>query len=75
MSPHLKQLGLEIVLEQDNCYHHIDVNDINVGFAMAQAITIRQIDSRLHDALRMRAAESGRSVDGCRVERYESGLL
>lgn len=30
---------------------------------MAQAITIRQIDSRLHDALRMRAAQSGRSVE------------
>ena len=31
---------------------------------MAQVITVRQIDAKLHDALRQRAARTGRSVEG-----------
>ncbi len=30
---------------------------------MASAITVRQIDPQLHEALRLRAARSGRSVE------------
>ena len=30
---------------------------------MAQAITVRQIDPQLHNALRSRAAQAGRSVE------------
>jgi len=42
----------------------VDINDIiNVRLIMAQAITVRQIDPHLHDALKLRAAKAGRSVE------------